>query len=126
MSPPLSHLRLQAPPLRLLLGAMWRVAKQQAHEHYGMLEEFVAAATESVPDLLSIKEKTVLLLALRTKMFLSDPDPSLLDRSKVSTVTGSEWDRSMSSLKDAVSKVWTQTLSEKSSVESLMLRWSRS
>ncbi|XP_072309803.1 uncharacterized protein [Eucyclogobius newberryi] len=104
MAPPLSHLRLQAPPLRLLLGAMWRVAQQQAHEHYGMLEEFVAAATESVPELLSVKEKTVLLLALRTKIFLSDPDPSHLDRNKVCTVTDSEWERSMSSLKDAVSK----------------------
>ncbi|XP_033835535.1 zinc finger protein 432-like [Periophthalmus magnuspinnatus] len=104
MALPLSHLRLQAPPLRLLLGAMWRVAQQQAYEHYGILEECVVAATESVPDLLSIKEKTVLLLALRTKIFLSDPDPSHLDRSKVSPVTDGEWDRSMSSLKDAVSK----------------------
>ncbi|CAL9704000.1 unnamed protein product [Knipowitschia caucasica] len=103
MALPLSHLRLLAPPLRLLLGAMWRVAKLQIHEHYGLLEEFIAAVTESVPDILSVKEKTVLLLALRTKIFLFDPDPSHLDRRNAS-VTDSEWDKSMSSLKEAVSQ----------------------
>ncbi|XP_028255523.1 zinc finger protein ZFMSA12A-like isoform X2 [Parambassis ranga] len=71
---PLASLRLLIPPLRLLTAAMWQVARQQSVRHYGMLEDFVALVTEAVPQLLTDRQRRVLLLALRAKVTLSDPD----------------------------------------------------
>nr|XP_046237773.1 zinc finger protein 436-like isoform X2 [Scatophagus argus] len=74
-APPLPSLRLLVPPLRLLTAAMWQVARQQSVKHYGMLEEFVSLATEAVPQLLTDRQRSLLLLALRAKVTLCDPDP---------------------------------------------------
>ncbi|XP_050921789.1 zinc finger protein ZFP2 isoform X4 [Lates calcarifer] len=72
---PLSSLRLLLPPLRLLTAAMWRVARQRSVKHYGMLEDFVSLVTEAVPELLTDRQRSLLLLALRAKVTLADPDP---------------------------------------------------
>ncbi|KAM7365835.1 hypothetical protein PAMP_016737 [Pampus punctatissimus] len=72
---PLSSLRLLTPPLRLLTAAMWQVARQQSDKHYGMLEDFVSLVTEAVPQLLTDRQRSLLLLALRAKVTLCDPDP---------------------------------------------------
>lgn len=65
---PLSSLRLLIPPLRLLTAAMWQVALQQSVRHFGMLEDFVSLVTEAVPQLLTDRQRSVLLLALRAKV----------------------------------------------------------
>ncbi|XP_040887892.1 zinc finger protein 436-like isoform X2 [Toxotes jaculatrix] len=72
---PLSSLRLLIPPVRLLTAAMWQVARQQNVKHYGMLEGFVSLVTEAVPQLLTDRQRSLLLLALRAKVTISDPDP---------------------------------------------------
>ncbi|XP_070814234.1 zinc finger protein 271-like [Chaetodon trifascialis] len=74
-APPLSSLRLLIPPLRLLTAAMWQVARQQSVKHYGMLEDFVSLVTEAVPQLLTDRQRSLLLLALRAKVTLCDPEP---------------------------------------------------
>ncbi|KAM6895702.1 uncharacterized protein FYW49_019574 [Xenentodon cancila] len=67
---PLSSLRLLIPPLRLLSAAMWQVAQQKHVLDYEKLDEFVTLVTESVPDLLSPKQRGKLLLRLRAKIIL--------------------------------------------------------
>uniref|UniRef100_A0A4W5Q6B9 Uncharacterized protein n=1 Tax=Hucho hucho TaxID=62062 RepID=A0A4W5Q6B9_9TELE len=62
----LSSLRLLAPPLRLMSAFLWQVAQQHTVKHYGKLEEFVTLVTEVVPELLSSRQRTQLLLGLRT------------------------------------------------------------
>ncbi|KAE8278564.1 hypothetical protein D5F01_LYC23474 [Larimichthys crocea] len=54
---------------------MWQVARQQNVVHYGMLEDFVSMVTEAVPQLLSDRQRSLLLLALRAKVTLCDVDP---------------------------------------------------
>ncbi|XP_049921179.1 zinc finger protein 567-like isoform X2 [Epinephelus moara] len=76
--PPLSSMRLLLPPLRLLTAAMWQVARQQSLRHYGMLEDFVSLVTEAVPQLLTDRQRSLLLLALRVKVTLSDPDANAI------------------------------------------------
>ncbi|XP_016521144.1 zinc finger protein ZFMSA12A-like isoform X2 [Poecilia formosa] len=77
-----SSLRLLLPPLRLLTAAVWQVIQQQSVKHYGMLEEFVTLVTEAVPQLLTERQRGVLLLALRAKVTLSHPsdDQTHLER----------------------------------------------
>lgn len=65
---PLSSLRLFVPPLRLLTAAMWQVAQQQSLKHYGMLEDFVSLVTEAIPQLLTDRQRNLLLLGLRAKV----------------------------------------------------------
>uniref|UniRef100_A0A1A8RPF7 C2H2-type domain-containing protein n=1 Tax=Nothobranchius rachovii TaxID=451742 RepID=A0A1A8RPF7_9TELE len=79
---PVSSLRLLIPPLRLLTAAMWQVVQQRSLKHYGMLEDFVSLVTETVPQLLTERQRGLLLLALRAKVTLSDPADVLthLDR----------------------------------------------
>ncbi|XP_026157108.1 zinc finger protein 135-like isoform X2 [Mastacembelus armatus] len=88
---PLSSLRLLVPPLRLLTAAMWQVARQQSVKHYGMLEDFVSLVTEGVPQLLTDRQRSLLLLALRAKVTLTDPDPHAvhthLDRTRSVSMT---------------------------------------
>ncbi|KAJ8403262.1 hypothetical protein AAFF_G00354790 [Aldrovandia affinis] len=67
---PLSSLRLLVPPLRLVSAAMWQVVQKQDIMHYGKLEELVSLVTEAVPELLSYRQRTQLILALRTKLIL--------------------------------------------------------
>ncbi|XP_006800398.1 endothelial zinc finger protein induced by tumor necrosis factor alpha-like isoform X1 [Neolamprologus brichardi] len=69
----LSSLRLLVPPLRLLTAAMWQVARHEMVRHYGMLEDFVSLVTEAVPQLLTDRQRCLLLLALRAKVTLSEP-----------------------------------------------------
>ncbi|XP_051799205.1 uncharacterized protein LOC110971726 isoform X1 [Acanthochromis polyacanthus] len=71
---PLSSLRLLVPPLRLLTAAMWQVARQQSVKHYGMLEDFVSMVTDAIPQFVTERQRNLLLLALRAKVTLSDPD----------------------------------------------------
>ncbi|KAK1876287.1 Zinc finger protein ZFMSA12A [Dissostichus eleginoides] len=58
---------------------MWQVARQQSVKHYGMLEDFVSMVTEAVPQLLTDRQRRLLLLALRAKVTLSDPQVTLSD-----------------------------------------------
>ncbi|XP_077440665.1 uncharacterized protein LOC144062814 [Vanacampus margaritifer] len=76
MASPLSFssLRLLVPPLRLLTAAMWQVAQQQSVKNYGILEEFVSLMTEAVPQLLTEKQRSLLLLALRAKVSLYEAE----------------------------------------------------
>ncbi|KAK5890991.1 hypothetical protein CgunFtcFv8_018289 [Champsocephalus gunnari] len=78
-APPLSSLRLLLPPLRLMTASMWQVARQQSVKHYGMLEDFVSMVTEAVPQLLTDRQRRLLLLALRAKVTLGDPQVTLGD-----------------------------------------------
>ncbi|KAG7487263.1 hypothetical protein MATL_G00021410 [Megalops atlanticus] len=64
---PLSSLRLLVPPLRLFSAAMWQVVQQRDIMHYGKLEEFVTLVTEAVPELLSYRQRSHLILALRAR-----------------------------------------------------------
>ncbi|XP_041965924.1 zinc finger protein 432-like isoform X2 [Alosa sapidissima] len=68
---PLSSLHLCVPPLRLLAAFMWQVVKQRRVKYYNRLEKFVSVVLEVLPDLLIAKERTELLLGLRT-MFILD------------------------------------------------------
>ncbi|XP_061749349.1 zinc finger protein ZFMSA12A-like isoform X2 [Nerophis ophidion] len=65
---PVSSLRLLVPPLRLLTAAMWQVAQQRSVKHYGILGDFVSLVTDAIPELLTDKQKCLLLLALRVKL----------------------------------------------------------
>uniref|UniRef100_A0A3Q3X5X7 C2H2-type domain-containing protein n=1 Tax=Mola mola TaxID=94237 RepID=A0A3Q3X5X7_MOLML len=47
---------------------MWQVAWHQNVKHYGMLEDFVSLVTEAVPQLLTDRQRSLLLLALRAKV----------------------------------------------------------
>ncbi|CDR10598.1 unnamed protein product [Oncorhynchus mykiss] len=70
LSFPLPALRLFIPPLRLFSAAMWQVAQRGDIMGYGKLEEFVTFATETVPELLSFRQRTQLMLGLRAKLVL--------------------------------------------------------
>eukprot|EP00063_Salmo_salar_P034454 XP_014009289.1 PREDICTED: zinc finger protein 135-like isoform X3 [Salmo salar] len=70
LSFPLPALRLFIPPLRLFSAAMWQVAQRGDIMDYGKLEEFVTFVTEMVPELLSFRQRTQLMLGLRAKLVL--------------------------------------------------------
>uniref|UniRef100_A0A4W5JU36 TERF1-interacting nuclear factor 2 N-terminal domain-containing protein n=1 Tax=Hucho hucho TaxID=62062 RepID=A0A4W5JU36_9TELE len=67
---PLFSLRLLVPPLRLMSAFMWQVAQQRNVMQYGKLEEFVTLVTEMVPELLSSRQRTQLILGLRARLVL--------------------------------------------------------
>ncbi|XP_078138373.1 uncharacterized protein LOC139919798 [Centroberyx gerrardi] len=67
---PLSSLRLLVPPVRLMSACMWQVAQQRNVEQYGKLSEFITLVTEMVPELMSPKQKTQLILGLRARLIL--------------------------------------------------------
>ncbi|XP_021419628.1 zinc finger protein 714 isoform X1 [Oncorhynchus mykiss] len=67
---PSFSLRLLVPPLRLMSAFMWQVAQQRNVMQYGKLEEFVTFVTEMVPELLSSRQRTQLILGLRARMVL--------------------------------------------------------
>ncbi|KAG7487270.1 hypothetical protein MATL_G00021400 [Megalops atlanticus] len=46
---------------------MWQVVQQRDIMHYGKLEEFVTLVTEAVPELLSYRQRSHLILALRAR-----------------------------------------------------------
>ncbi|KAM9467440.1 uncharacterized protein Hap1MRO34_014208 [Clarias gariepinus] len=65
---PLSSVRLLVPPLRLMSAFMWQVLQQKHLVHYGKLEEFVSMVTETVPHLLTYRQRVQLILGLRARM----------------------------------------------------------
>ncbi|XP_048104751.1 zinc finger and SCAN domain-containing protein 29-like isoform X2 [Alosa alosa] len=67
---PVSSLRLWVPPLRLLSAFLWQVAAKRQVTYYTRVEEFVSVVLETVPHLLSAKERVELLLGLRAKFIL--------------------------------------------------------
>ncbi|XP_068165765.1 zinc finger protein ZFP2-like isoform X2 [Antennarius striatus] len=87
-APPLSSLRLLIPPLRLLTATMWQVASQQSVKHYGMLEDFVSLVTEAIPQLLTDRQRSLLLLALRAKVTISEVNPQAahIHRNKIHSI----------------------------------------
>ncbi|KPP66071.1 hypothetical protein Z043_115464 [Scleropages formosus] len=66
----LSSLRLLVPPLRLLSAAMWQVAQRRDVLHYGKLEEFVTLVTEALPELMTYRQRSQLILGLRARLIL--------------------------------------------------------
>ncbi|XP_059893400.1 zinc finger protein 420-like [Gadus macrocephalus] len=64
---PFASLRLLLSPVRLVSGAIWHTVQHHLVSDYGMLEEFVSMVTDIVPELLSIEQKTQLLLGLRAR-----------------------------------------------------------
>ncbi|KAM9334329.1 uncharacterized protein ABDE67_022057 [Symphorus nematophorus] len=69
---------------------MWQVARQQSVRHYGMLEDFVSLVTEAVPQLLTDRQRSLLLLALRAKVTLCDLDPQAVHTHLDKVLSGSE------------------------------------
>uniref|UniRef100_A0A4W4H204 C2H2-type domain-containing protein n=1 Tax=Electrophorus electricus TaxID=8005 RepID=A0A4W4H204_ELEEL len=67
---PLSSLRLLVPPLRLMSAFMWQAVQQQKVEHFKKLEEYVQLITKMVPEILTNRQKTTLIMGLRAKMIL--------------------------------------------------------
>ncbi|XP_035258119.1 zinc finger protein 567-like [Anguilla anguilla] len=67
---PLSSIRLLVPPLRLACAAMWQMTQRGEIMHYGKLEEFVTLVTETVPELLTDKQRAQLIQGLRTRLIL--------------------------------------------------------
>ena len=65
---PFASLRLLLSPVRLVSGAIWHTVQHHLVSDYGMLEEFVSMVTDIVPELLSIEQKTQLLLGLRARV----------------------------------------------------------
>jgi hypothetical protein len=47
---------------------MWQVAQQRAIKHYGKLEEFVTVVTQTVPELMTDRQRTLLILGLRARV----------------------------------------------------------
>ncbi|MCJ8743290.1 hypothetical protein PDJAM_G00092310 [Pangasius djambal] len=81
-------------PLRLLSAAMWHLIQQEAVTHYAMLEEFVSLITDTVPDLLSYRQKTQLTMGLRARHVLelcgmetpADPDTVQVHLQRIETL----------------------------------------
>nr|XP_020495974.1 uncharacterized protein LOC109988732 [Labrus bergylta] len=67
---PFAALQLLAPPVRLVSAALWKVMKQRDVTQYGVLEEFVTSACETVPGLLTARHQGKLALGLRGRYIL--------------------------------------------------------
>ncbi|XP_070782662.1 zinc finger protein 184-like [Enoplosus armatus] len=67
---PLSCLRLLVPPLRLVSAAIWETVQQKVVANYGLLDDFVTAVTEIVPELLNRRQRRLLSLGLRAQLSL--------------------------------------------------------
>ncbi|XP_036433316.1 zinc finger protein 845-like isoform X2 [Colossoma macropomum] len=55
------------PPVRLLSAAIWHLIQQEDVPNYGLLEEFVSLVTDTIPDLLSYRQKAQLTIGLRAR-----------------------------------------------------------
>uniref|UniRef100_A0A3B4ZTZ4 Uncharacterized LOC103358411 n=1 Tax=Stegastes partitus TaxID=144197 RepID=A0A3B4ZTZ4_9TELE len=62
---PFAALQLLAPPVRLVSAALWKVLKQRDVMQYGVVEEFVTSACETVPGLLTVRHQGKLALGIR-------------------------------------------------------------
>ncbi|XP_034530051.1 zinc finger protein 1-like [Notolabrus celidotus] len=67
---PLSSLHLLIPPLRMTSACMWQVALDRNVDRYDQLAEFISLVTEIVPDLLSYRQRTQLILGLRARVIM--------------------------------------------------------
>ncbi|XP_015257304.1 PREDICTED: TERF1-interacting nuclear factor 2 [Cyprinodon variegatus] len=67
---PFAALQLLAPPVRLVSAALWKVLKQRDVMQYGVVEEFVTSACETVPGLLTLRHQGKLALGLRARLIL--------------------------------------------------------
>uniref|UniRef100_A0AAQ5Z0C6 TERF1-interacting nuclear factor 2 N-terminal domain-containing protein n=1 Tax=Amphiprion ocellaris TaxID=80972 RepID=A0AAQ5Z0C6_AMPOC len=67
---PFSALQVLAPPVRLVSAALWKVLKQRDVMQYGVVEEFVTSACETVPGLLTMRHQGKLALGLRARLIL--------------------------------------------------------
>ncbi|XP_029310410.1 TERF1-interacting nuclear factor 2 isoform X2 [Cottoperca gobio] len=67
---PFAALQLLAPPVRLVSAALWKVMKQKDVMQYGVVEEFVTSACETVPGLLTVRHQAKLALGLRGRLIL--------------------------------------------------------
>ncbi|XP_051248467.1 zinc finger protein 586-like isoform X2 [Dicentrarchus labrax] len=67
---PLSSVRLLVPPLRLMSACMWQVAQRRNVDQYNKLAEFITLVSEVVPELMSYKQRTQLILGLRARLIL--------------------------------------------------------
>lgn len=70
---PFAALQLLAPPVRLVSAALWKVIKQRDVMQYGVVEEFVTSACETVPGLLTLRHQGKLALGLRGRVSLMGP-----------------------------------------------------
>uniref|UniRef100_A0A3P8S4Y3 TERF1-interacting nuclear factor 2 N-terminal domain-containing protein n=1 Tax=Amphiprion percula TaxID=161767 RepID=A0A3P8S4Y3_AMPPE len=70
--PPVASMsvRVLAPPVRLVSAALWKVLKQRDVMQYGVVEEFVTSACETVPGLLTTRHQGKLALGLRARLIL--------------------------------------------------------
>lgn len=75
---PLCSVRLLVPPLRLMSAFMWRVVQQQNLEYFDKLEEYILLITRMVPEILSERQKNVLIMGLRAKVRFMGCFPKLL------------------------------------------------
>lgn len=64
----MSALRLLVSPIRLVSAAIWQTVEQKVVSDYGLLEEFVFLVTETVPQLLSTRQRAELVLGLRARV----------------------------------------------------------
>lgn len=82
VSLPFAALQLLAPPVRLVSAALWKVMKQRDVMQYGVVEEFVTSACETVPGLLTVRHQSKLALGLRGRYILellsSNPDENVI------------------------------------------------
>uniref|UniRef100_A0A8C2X3M0 TERF1 (TRF1)-interacting nuclear factor 2 n=1 Tax=Cyclopterus lumpus TaxID=8103 RepID=A0A8C2X3M0_CYCLU len=70
VSLPFAALQLLAPPVRLVSAALWKVVKQRDVMQYGVVEEVVTSACETVPGLLTVRHQGKLALGLRGRLIL--------------------------------------------------------
>nr|XP_046237480.1 TERF1-interacting nuclear factor 2 [Scatophagus argus] len=82
VSLPFAALQLLAPPVRLVSAALWKVMKQRDVMQYGVVEEFVTSACETVPGLLTVRHQGKLALGLRGRLILElcckEPDEKVI------------------------------------------------
>lgn len=74
---PFAALQLLAPPVRVVSAALWKVMKQRDVMQYGVLEEFVTSACETVPGLLTVRHQGKLALGLRGRVSITGEEKSL-------------------------------------------------
>uniref|UniRef100_A0A3Q4IDG0 C2H2-type domain-containing protein n=1 Tax=Neolamprologus brichardi TaxID=32507 RepID=A0A3Q4IDG0_NEOBR len=66
---------------------MWQVARHEMVRHYGMLEDFVSLVTEAVPQLLTDRQRCLLLLALRAKVGVLQGENATVRPQVIQTMT---------------------------------------
>ncbi|XP_024143415.1 TERF1-interacting nuclear factor 2 [Oryzias melastigma] len=81
---PFTALQLLAPPARLVSAALWKVLKQRDVMQYGVVEEFVTSACQTVPKLLTSRHQGKLALGLRARLILelcrTQPDVQIISQ----------------------------------------------